>query len=176
MKGGAAVLRNPLVRALLLFAALIAVGLATRFPALQLPQLYALHGVLAAPFFSAIALLHFERGGGVGSLLAATLAVAGVLGAMSAVMGLSFVLLAVGLLGVRGLTRVFVCAQRDAVCATVFGALDYPCALGAGIVLGSYGFASESVLTMLLLVALATGLSLLGALLVMRGEPRGGWD
>lgn len=174
MKDGTAVLRNPLVRALLLFAALMAVGLATRFPALQFPQLYALHGVLAAPFFSAIAVLHFERGGGVGSLLAATLAVAGVLGVMSAVMGLSFVLLSVGLLGVRGLTRVVGPARWDAVCATAFGALDYPCALVAGAALGSYAFGLEAVSTMLLLAALAAGLSLLGVLLAMRGEPRGG--
>lgn len=152
------------VRTAVLFAALFAIGLATRFPALQFPHLYALHGILAAPFFSALALWHFNREGSVWSLFAAVAALAAVLGCMSPVMGLGFLLLAALLLAADALLRSCRPARRRLGCAVAFGALDYPCALAVGLLLGSYAFSLESLPTILVLGALAAALSLLGAL------------
>lgn len=167
--------RKPMIdavamRALVLFGALFAIGLATRFPAWQFPQFYALHGVLAAPFFAALARWHFDRGGGVWPLFAASAALAVVLGMMSPVMGLSFLLLALCLLAAHRLLGRAAPDRRDLLCAVAFGALDYPCALVAGMALGSYAFSFDSLVSIALLVVLAIGLSLFGALLMTKAK------
>lgn len=161
---------NPVGRAVLLFVVLLAIGLLTRFPAWQFPHLYALHGVLAAPFFSALALWHFEREGSVWQVLVAILGLAALLGVMNVVMGLSFLLLALCLFVTYGIMYKADPRKRTLVCAVAFGALDYPCTLAVGIALGSYSFSAEAVLTILLLAVLAVGLSLFGALLVSKPE------
>ncbi len=163
-------LDNSVARTLVLFVALLIIGLVTRFPALQFPQLYALHGVFAAPFFSALALWHFNRAGNVGSLFVAVLGLAAVLGSMSLVMGLSFLALAVCLLVFRCVLGKMNPARRDIACAVLFGALDYPCALVVGIASGSYVGTPEATPIILLLAAVAVGLSLLAALLLAKEE------
>ncbi len=161
---------RPAARTALLLIVLFVVGFATRFPALQFPQFYALHGVLSAPFFSAVALWHFNRSGGVWELFAATLALAAVLGIMSAVMGLSFLLLTLCLLMAYGLTMKLRRETRSFVCSVAFGALDYACALVAGVALGSYAFSSEVFLNIALLVLLSASLAFLAALLLKKVE------
>lgn len=168
MKSINSFLDNSVVRTLLVLVALIGIGLVTRLPAWQFPQLYALHGVLAAPFFSALALWHFNRKGNVWQLFIAVLGLAAFLGVMNAVMGLSFLLLALCLLVAYGLVRKVDPGRRGFMCAVVFGALNYPCALVVGVALGSYAFSVASVPTILLLVVLAVALSLFGALLVAK--------
>ena len=161
---------RPTVRTALLLVVLFAVGFATRFPALQFPQLYAFHGVLAAPFFSAAALWHFNRSGSVWELFVATLALAAVLGIMSAVMGLSFLFLGLCLLVAYGLTGNLNRDTRLFACSVAFGALDYVCALVAGVALGSYAFSSEIYLSIALLTLLSVSLAFLAALLFKKVE------
>lgn len=162
------VLNNPVIRTALLLAALLAIGLVTRFPALQFPYLYALHGVLSAPFFSALALWHFNRGGGVWALAIALGAMAAVLGMMSPVMSLSFVLLAVLTLAAYGLLLRAKSSKRNLVCAVAFGALGYPCTLTVGIASGSYLGFMESLPAIFILFIIALGLSLFAVLLLAR--------
>ena len=61
-------------------------------------------------------------------------------------------------------------ARRDIACAVLFGALDYPCALVVGIASGSYVGTPEATPIILLLAAVAVGLSLLAALLLAKEE------
>ncbi|MGV8084291.1 MAG: hypothetical protein AB2L09_11760 [Coriobacteriia bacterium] len=166
MKGTQMTKGNMVVRTGILLAALLAIGLITRFPALQFPYLYALHGVLAAPFFAALAMWHFTHRGGVGLLAIATLGMAAILGAMSAIMGLSFLLLAVCLVVSYALLKRLVPSTRNLVCAITFGALQYPCALVVGILSGSYLPSGDSVPVILLLVLISVGLAMLGGLLL----------
>lgn len=154
------------LRVAVLFAALFAIGLATRMPAWQFPQIYALHGVLAAPFCAALAAWHFSRGGTALSLAAATALLALVLGMMSAAMGLGFAAVAVLTLAVWGVLDAVSAGSRRLVTAVAFGALDYPCALAVGLLLGSYRPGAEAVPTIALLLVLAVALSLLGAFAV----------
>lgn len=160
------VLDNVVVRTVILFAVLFAIGLITRLPAWQFPQFYALHGVLAAPFFSALALWHFNRQGSIIQLFIGVLAMAAVLGAMSAVMGLSFLLLAVCTLAAYGVLGLVAPERRNFACAVLFGALDYPCALVVGILLGSYAFSYDALLVMVILLIVSIALSLFAALLM----------
>lgn len=156
-------LSNPIVRTAGLFVALFAIGFATRMPAWQFPHIYALHGVLAAPFCAALAAWHLVRGGSVVQLVAATALLAVVLGMMSPAMGLSFVLVAALTLAVRACLRSVPAAMRSVAVAAVFGALDYPCALAVGLALGSYGPSAEALPMIALLLALSVALSLFGA-------------
>ena len=149
-------LSNPIVRTAGLFVALFAIGFATRMPAWQFPHIYALHGVLAAPFCAALAAWHLVRG-------AATALLAVVLGMMSPAMGLSFALVAALTLAVRACVRSVPAAMRSVAVAAVFGALDYPCALAVGLALGSYGPSAEALPMIALLLALSVALSLFGA-------------
>lgn len=160
-----------MARVAILFVALLVIGLATRYPAWQFPHLYALHGVLAAPFFSALALWHFNRNGHIGALLAASGALALFLGAMNPVMGLSFVLLALCVLVAYALLTnigggTITTSGKNLVCAIAFGALDYPCALATGVALGSYAFSFESLPMIVLLCALSIALSVFAVLIV----------
>lgn len=152
-----------ILRVAVLFAALFAIGLATRMPAWQFPQLYALHGVLAAPFCAALAAWHLSRGGSVLSLAAATALLALVLGMMSAAMGLGFAAVAVLTLVAWALLGALPAGHRRLITAVVFGALDYPCALVVGVLLGSYRPGAEAAPMIALLLVLAVALSLLGA-------------
>lgn len=154
------------LRVAVLFAALFAIGLATRMPAWQFPQIYALHGVLAAPFCAALAAWHFSRGGTALSLAAATALLALVLGMMSAAMGLGFATVAVLTLVAWALLGALPTEHRRLIAAVVFGALDYPCALVVGLLLGSYRPGAEAVPMIMLLLVLAVALSLLGAFAV----------
>lgn len=155
-----------------LFAALFAIGLVTRMPAWQFPQIYALHGVMAAPFCAALASWHFSRGGSVFQLAAATALLALVLGMMSAAMGLGFA--AVAALTLVAWAFLGRCAEgaRRLATATVFGALCYPCALGVGLAMGSYRASSDAVLPIVLLLALSAALSLIGALAASAADSR----
>lgn len=159
------VIDKPVVRTVLLFAMLFLIGFATRFPALILAHIYALHGVLAAPFFAAVAFWHFRRGGTVPELFAATLALAAVLGAMNLVMGLSFLLLALCLLAVSAFLLRVLPQKWLAASSVLFGALDYPCALAAGVALGSYAFSGETWVFVVVLLVLALALACLAVLL-----------
>lgn len=154
------------LRVVVLFAALFAIGLVTRMPAWQFPQLYALHGVLAAPFCAALAAWHFSRGGTALSLAAATALLALVLGMMSAAMGLGFAAVAALTLAEWGTLGAMRAGHRRLITAVAFGALDYPCALAVGLLLGSYRPGAEAVPAIVLLLVLAVALSLLGALAV----------
>lgn len=156
-------LSNPIVRTVALFVALFVIGFATRMPAWQFPYLYALHGVLAAPFCAALAAWHLVRGGSAVQLVAATGLLALVLGMMSPTMGLSFALVAVLTLVVWACLRSVAAASRSVAVAVVFGALDYPCALAVGLALGSYGPSAEALPMIALLLALSVALSLFGA-------------
>lgn len=156
------------VRAVILLVALLAIGLITRFPALQFPQLYALHGVLTAPFFAALAMWHFTHRGGVGLLAIATLGMAAILGAMNAVMGLSFLLLAVCLAVSYALTTGLESSTRNLVCAITFGALVYPCTLVVGVLSGWYRFSVDSLPVILLLVLISVGLAVFGGRLLQK--------
>ena len=152
------------LRVLALFATLFIIGLVTRMPAWQFPQVYALHGVLAAPFCAALAAWHFSRGGTALQLACATVLLALVLGAMSLAMGLGFAAVAVLTLAVwAALGRASGSTRRGAT-AVAFGALDYPCALGVGIALGSYGPSVEAVPLIAVLLALSVALSVFGAM------------
>ena len=151
------------LRVLALFAVLFVIGLVTRMPAWQFPQIYALHGVLAAPFCAALASWHFARGGSVFQLAAATALLALVLGMMSAAMGLGFVAVAAFTLVVWALLSRCAEEVRRLATATAFGALYYPCALGAGLAMGAYRASSDAVLPIMLLLALSVALSLVGA-------------
>ena len=76
-------------------------------------SIYALHGVLAAPFCAALAAWHLVRGGSVVQLVAATALLAAVLGMMSPAMGLSFALVAALTLAVRACLRSVPAAMRS---------------------------------------------------------------
>lgn len=165
MKDDCSMIDRPVARTVLLFALLLLVGFATRFPALAFPQFYALHGVLAAPFFSAIAYWHFGRKGTALELFAAVLALAAVLGAMSVVMGLSFLVLALCLLAACALSSSLRFERQLPVRATLFGLLDYPCALASGVALGSYAFSGEAWVIVGLLLVLSLALALFAVLL-----------
>lgn len=165
MKEGCSAIDRPAARAAILFALLLLIGFMTRFPALAFPQFYALHGVLAAPFFSAVAYWHFKRGGKPLELFAAVLALAAVLGAMSVVMGLGFLLLALCLLAACAFSSSLRADAQLLVRATLFGVLDYPCALVSGVALGSYAFSGEAWVTIGLLLALSLALAFFAALL-----------
>lgn len=155
---------HAVLRVLALFATLFIIGLVTRMPAWQFPQVYALHGVLAAPFCAALAAWHFSRGGTALQLACATVLLALVLGAMSLAMGLGFAAVAVLTLAVwAALGRASGSTRRGAT-AVAFGALDYPCALGVGIALGSYGPSVEAVPFIAVLLALSVALSVFGAM------------
>ncbi|MBU5405938.1 hypothetical protein KQI08_08450 [Paraeggerthella hongkongensis] len=160
------ILDNPIVQALSLFFLLMAIGLVTRFPAHQFPQIYALHGVLTAPFFSIIALWHLNRQGSILTLLVATLALAAVLGSMSITMGLSFALLAICLLATYGFLWKLDFKKRRFWCAVAFGGLDYPCTLFTGVALGSYAISGDSIVIVLLLSALSIALASFASLLL----------
>lgn len=174
MKCSVSVFDNPVVRTVALFSALLAIGLVTRFPAWQFPHLYALHGVLAAPFFSALALWHFNRDGTVAQLVVATLAMAVSLNVMSEVMGLSFLFLATSTLVVCMALRNVAPERKRFVCAVAFGMFDYPCALLAGILVGSYVFSFGVLPTMALLFAVALTLSLFASLLMTKPKSERG--
>lgn len=163
--------KHPAVLTVLLFVGLLAIGLVTRAPAWMFPQYYALHGVLAAPFCSALALWHLRRGGSVYELIAATALLALVLGMMSPAMGLGFAAVAVVTLVVwAALGR---CTEKTRCFATavVFGASDYPCAVVVGVALGTYGPSVESLLVIVVLLILSIALAVFAASLVSgRGE------
>ena len=163
---------NTVVRTVILLVALLAIGVITRFPALQFPQLYALHGVLTAPFFAAMAMWHFTHRGGVGLLVIATLGMAAILGAMTVVMGLSFLLLAVCLAASYALMTGLEPSTRNLVCAITFGALVYPCALVVGILSRWYLISVDSLPVILLLVLVSVGLAAFGSLLLVKRQPR----
>lgn len=160
------------VKTVILFALLLVIGLVTRFPAWQFPHLFALHGVLAAPFFSALAMWHFNRKGSVWTLFMAVLLLAVFLGIMSLVMGLGFLFLASLLLVVYALPGKGDVSRRHVGCAVAFGALEYPCALVAGIAFGSYAPSFESLPTIGVLTLLALALALLGALPLAKTKQR----
>lgn len=149
-----------------LFAALFAIGLVTRMPAWQFPQVYALHGVLAAPFCGALALWHFSRGGTALQLACATGILALVLGMMSLAMGLGFAVVAVLTLAAWAMLGRAPENLRRQGTAVLFGALDYPCALGVGLALGSFRTSVEGVPLIALLLVLSAALSLFGVFAV----------
>lgn len=171
--GAAKVWRNPVASALLLFAALFVIGLVTRMPARAFPALYALHGVLAAPFCAALAQWWFRRGGGAGPLLVGVCLLSVVLGVMSLAMGLGFALVCLVTLAAWLLLARAGAGTRRFVTAVVLGAADYPCAVVAGALLGSYGFSMESVPVMVILLLLSVALAVLGAALANLGRAAG---
>ena len=128
---------KPIVRTLVLFVILLSVGLITRAPAWAFPSVYALHGVLASPFFAALAFWHFRRNGTLVQFEVAVLLLAAFLGVMSLIMGLSFLVLAV----ITGLIYAALVKipkmRRNTITAVCFGALDYPITLVVGIISGS---------------------------------------
>lgn len=161
-------MRSRLIRTLALFAILLAIGMATRFPALQFPQLYALHGVLAAPFCAAAAYWSLRREDSALPLFLATALLALVLGMMSPVMGMSFGTLAALTVIVwfafskaRASTRVFATAF-------LFGTLDYLCVLFSGIAFGSYACGPNALSSIIPMALIGCGLALLGALIASR--------
>lgn len=157
--------RQIAVRIVILFSLLLLIGLITRMPALAFPQLYALHGVLAAPFGSALAHWHFRHDGSVGELVVATGLLALMLGIMSPVMGFGFASVAAILLIGGSIAKVCQSETNELLVAVIFGAANYPCALVYGVLFGSYFPSAESAVTILVLLGLSCTLSLLGALI-----------
>ena len=124
------------LRVLILFTLLFLIGLITRMPAITLPQFYALHGLLAAPFCAALAQWHFQHKGCVWQLALATGVFALVLGMMSPVMGCGFATVAVITLVVGLVVQPKLSQARKLAVSVTFGALNYPCALVVGILFG----------------------------------------
>lgn len=162
--GARRVIDRPVVRVLLLFALLFAIGLVTRAPAWQFPHIYALHGVLAAPFCAALAQWHFRRRGSVPQLSVATLLLAALLGAMSPAMGLGFAAVAALTALAWPLLGRLSAGGRRLACAVIFGALDYPCALAVGLALGMYAPSPDALPLIAVLVLLSAALAFFGAL------------
>lgn len=156
------------VRVAVLFLILFLIGLLTRMPARAFPQLYALHGVLAAPFCAALAQWHFQHNGSVKELAIATALLALVLGAMSPVMGVGFAAVAVILLIVGIIAKARRSEFSELLVSTVFGAFNYPCALMCGILFGSYLPSLESAVTIVVMFGLSCMLSLFGAFLLSK--------
>lgn len=155
---------NPFARVAVLFLFLLAIGLLTRAPAHALSQFYGLHGVLSAPLFAALATWHLDCRGRLWQLLAAVGIIAALLGMMNLVMGVSFLLLALGLMLAYGLTASMRESSRWAVCGAAFGALSYPCTVISGVLLGSYAFLPSMAGEIVLLSALSLALGALGSL------------
>ena len=166
--GKASIWGNVAVRTVVLFVALFAIGVATRFPALQFSGIYALHGVFAAPFFAALAMVHFDRDGGVGPLLVATLCLAALLGAMSPVMGGGFALSALALVASWFATGRCVQRRQTFASAVAYGAFGYFGALLFGILFGSYLFDATVIAQIVACSILATALAVLGAAVAAR--------
>ena len=150
-------------RVALLFAALFAAAFLTRLPAVYLAGAYALHGVLAAPFFGAIAAVNVRKGGAGWEFAAALAALAFVLGAMSPVMGLGFAVVAVAYALAWRALKAFAASARVTVCGAVVGLACYIAPVCIGAACGSYLVSAGSALQLLLLAASATASGALGA-------------
>lgn len=166
--GKANIWSNVAVRTVALFVALCVIGVGTRFPALQFSGIYALHGVFAAPFFAALAMVHFDRDGGIGPLLVATLCLAALLGAMSPVMGGGFALSALALTASWFVAGRRAQGQRTFASAVVYGAFGCFGALLFGILFGSYLFDATVIVQIIACSVLAIALAVLGAVVAAR--------
>ena len=156
----------------MLTAALFCIGMATRMPALFLNGYYALHGVLAAPFYAALLAWYINRYDAVWSFACAAGAYGAILGAMQPIMAagavvpMAFALLAYRLLADSPSNR------RAAICAFIFGACAYPSVAGVGILTGSYAPSPSQLPQMALLGLIAILLAGLGTILILPSSDR----
>lgn len=149
------------LRVALLFVALFLAAFLTRLPAIYFASIYALHGVLAAPFFAAIATLNVRKGGVGWEFVAALAVLAAVLGAMSPVMGLGFAIVAIvyagAWFGFAGISM----SKRAVTCGALLGLACYAAPVCLGIAFGSYmvtgGSAPQIALLALVSIALGAG-------------------
>lgn len=161
---------------LVLVIAFFTIGLLTRMPALGFREFYALHGLLAAPFYSFLIAVYLRWAKAPIPLFVASCIYGCCLGAMQIVMGAS-----VFIATFAAIIAVLIVRDRGSdikaiVGACVYGSLAYPATLAAGFLFGSYsmslsmGSAIQIAILALLGLALALITALLGSAIGKRGE------
>lgn len=155
------------LQTVILFIALFAIGLLTRLPALSFIDFYALHAVLAAPFYALLLTTFTYTLKRYLPVFLASLLYACCLGAMHIAMGLSVLFSAIVALVVLLILRNANNELRSFGVGLAFGAASYPATLIAGSLLGSHHmiFAVENILFVVIVLLISIAISLLGALL-----------
>ena len=153
-------------RVIFMVIALFIAAFITRIPAINFPYIYALHGVLAAPFFSAVAIINLKKANPFWEYAVSVLLLAGALGSMSMVMGLSFVLVAFIYMLFCLISFVVISKTNHLLSGCIIGLFCYLSAVLVGVIFGSFAI-SFSNLPQVLLLTISSGLlGLLGAKLV----------
>lgn len=157
-------IKDHATRILFVLIALFITGFITRFPTIYLTHIYALHGVLAAPFYAAIAYVNFEKKGHLGHLVAATLILAAILSKMSPVMGLSFALLSIITLIVGCVMNLMGASTQTTtlILSITYGTLNYFCTLATGVLKQTFFFTPDIYLSLTLFAVLSCLLSVVG--------------
>lgn len=151
----------------LLFVTLFAIALITRMPAMYFANIYALHGVLSAALFAAVLAFCFTRHIAAWQYCVAVVVLAGILGLMSPVMGLSFLIVAVFVLLVSAALIGLDLSAKALTCGVVVGLACYLAPVIAGVIFGSFVFAGGAVLQVVLLALVSGLLGAAGAMVAL---------
>lgn len=166
-----------LLRVVLAFVLLFAIGLATRIPAICWSGSYAAHGLYASFFYALLYSFALARSWPTWTFALGCLGYGLALAGMHPVMGIAAIVpLGLSLI-VRAATKNINAEVAAISTAAVFAASVYPVTLLAGIVFGSCSIDSEGgMLQVAIMTTLAIFLSVLGSLLgtfvASRGKPR----
>lgn len=145
---------------------LVAIGLATRPFAQAMPSYYAVHAVLAAPFYAFAMTLSIRRHVPVWALFLAACIFGLFMGVMTPVMGVSVMLPAFFSLFAWAMVRHAAIDRVAVVCGAVFGGTCYLATVIAGAVFGSFVFGGGSdLLEAFALSVLGGAFGILGSLL-----------
>lgn len=153
------------LRVVAFVVSLAAIGLATRPFAQAMTSFYAVHAVMAAPFYALVVTLFMRWRVPMWSLCLASCVFGLAMGIMSPIMGASIMVPAFCSLLVWLVMRHADLEQRAAMCGAVFGGTCYMATVAAGAALGGFGFADGSrLLEASIMAVLGVALAILGSL------------
>jgi|GEM_PF-4685863 len=152
---------------LTLTVAFFSIGLLTRIPALYFSEIYALHALLASPFYAILVGCYLETYKKIYPVAAAIVIYGAYLGSMHFIMALGAIAPLLFTLGVYFLLLNSDFEKRVFFAATIYASLGYPITVLSGLSFGNYHLAwsSEQIIFLILYCIVSISLGVIGALL-----------